>query len=42
VMTALGPMPDDSPPLQPEAAATESGDAKRRLRRKPIMSAGTG
>ena len=42
VMTALGPMSDDSPPLQPGPAATGSADDKRRLRRKPIMSAGTG
>jgi two-component system cell cycle sensor histidine kinase PleC len=41
VMTALGPMSDEAeaPPLQPETAAA---DDKRRLRRKPIMSAGTG
>jgi two-component system cell cycle sensor histidine kinase PleC len=42
VMTALGPMPDHAPPLQPETAATGSADDKRKLRRKPIMSAGTG
>jgi len=42
VMTALGPMPDDAPPLQPETAAPAATDDKRRLRRKPIMSAGTG
>jgi two-component system cell cycle sensor histidine kinase PleC len=41
-MTALGPMADDSPPLQPETAMTASADDKRKLRRKPIMSAGTG
>jgi len=39
VMSALGPMPDEAPPLQPETGAT---DEKRRLRKKPIMSAGTG
>jgi len=41
VMSALGPMSDDAdaPPLQPDTAAA---DDKRRLRRKPIMSAGTG
>ena len=43
VMTALGPMPDDdAPPLQPETAAAASAEDKRKLRRKPIMSAGTG
>ena len=39
VMSALGPMSDEAPPLQPETVAT---DEKRRLRKKPIMSAGTG
>jgi two-component system cell cycle sensor histidine kinase PleC len=37
VMSALAPMSDDSPPLQPEVP-----DEKRRPRHKPIMSAGTG
>src|SRR4051794_36532773 len=40
VMSALAPMSDDSPPLQPESSAV--ADEKRRPRRKPIMSAGTG
>src|SRR6187399_2548219 len=40
VMSALAPMTDDSPPLQPESSAV--ADEKRRPRRKPIMSAGTG
>jgi two-component system cell cycle sensor histidine kinase PleC len=38
VMTALAPMREDSPPLQPEGMA---GD-KSRARHKPIMNAGTG
>jgi two-component system cell cycle sensor histidine kinase PleC len=38
VMTALAPMRDDSPPLQPEGM---TGD-KSRPRYKPIMNAGTG
>ena len=42
VMSALGPMSDDSPPLQPEPASPTVGEAKRRARAKPIMSAGTG
>jgi two-component system, cell cycle sensor histidine kinase PleC len=36
VMSALGPMSEDSPPLQPEA---ESAPVNRN---KPILSAGTG
>src|SRR6202046_3670995 len=38
VMSALAPMAEESPPLQPEPAT----DEKRRPRSKPIMSAGTG
>jgi two-component system cell cycle sensor histidine kinase PleC len=38
VMTALAPMREDSPPLQPDAIASE----KSRPRHTPIMSAGTG
>src|SRR3982075_310431 len=38
VMSALAPMPEEAPPLQPET----TGDEKRRIRNKPIMSAGTG
>jgi len=38
VMTALAPMREDAPPLQPEGTA---GD-KSRPRHKPIMNAGTG
>jgi two-component system, cell cycle sensor histidine kinase PleC len=40
VMSALAPMSDDSPPLQPDSSAV--ADEKRRPRNKPIMSAGTG
>jgi two-component system cell cycle sensor histidine kinase PleC len=40
VMSALAPMSDDSPPLQPDSSAVP--DEKRRPRHKPIMSAGTG
>ncbi|RTL51293.1 MAG: HAMP domain-containing histidine kinase [Bradyrhizobiaceae bacterium] len=38
VMSALAPMSDDSPPLQPEPLTSE----KSRPRHRPIMSAGTG
>jgi len=40
VMSALGPMTEESPPLQPEEVSVT--DEKRRPRHKPIMSAGTG
>jgi two-component system cell cycle sensor histidine kinase PleC len=40
VMSALAPMTDDTPPLQPEAYTT-TDEQKRRARNKPIMSAGT-
>jgi len=40
VMSALAPLSDDSPPLQPEGSLVP--DEKRRPRHKPIMSAGTG
>src|SRR6201747_405461 len=39
VMSALAPMAEEAPPLQPEATLP---DEKRRARNKPIMSAGTG
>jgi two-component system cell cycle sensor histidine kinase PleC len=42
VMSALAPMAEEAPPLQPEPAITASADDKRRARNKPIMSAGTG
>jgi two-component system, cell cycle sensor histidine kinase PleC len=38
VMSALAPMAEEAPPLQPETAL----DDKRRARNKPIMNAGTG
>jgi two-component system, cell cycle sensor histidine kinase PleC len=41
VMSALAPMAEEAPPLQPETA-TAPADDKRRVRNKPIMSAGTG
>jgi two-component system cell cycle sensor histidine kinase PleC len=40
-MSALAPMAEEAPPLQPETA-TATADDKRRVRNKPIMSAGTG
>ncbi|MCK1739529.1 sensor histidine kinase [Bradyrhizobium sp. 139] len=40
VMSALAPLSEDAPPLQPESSAMP--DEKRRPRHKPIMSAGTG
>jgi len=36
------PAVDEAPPLQPESAATVTPDERRRVRHKPIMSAGTG
>jgi two-component system cell cycle sensor histidine kinase PleC len=42
VMSALAPLAEDPPPLQPEPAITRTPDEKRRPRHKPIMSAGTG
>jgi two-component system cell cycle sensor histidine kinase PleC len=42
VMSALAPMAEEAPPLQPETASAGSTDDKRRARNKPIMSAGTG
>jgi two-component system cell cycle sensor histidine kinase PleC len=42
VMSALAPMAEESPPLQPEPAIITTADEKRRARHKPIMSAGTG
>ncbi|MBB5049066.1 two-component system cell cycle sensor histidine kinase PleC [Rhodopseudomonas rhenobacensis] len=41
VMSALAPMADEAPPLQPSYDVTLS-DENRRARNKPIMSAGTG
>jgi two-component system, cell cycle sensor histidine kinase PleC len=42
VMSALAPVAEESPPLQPEAATPAVTDEKHRPRHKPIMSAGTG
>ncbi len=42
VMSALAPLTDEGPPLQPESSGTSSPIDKRRVRRKPIMIAGTG
>ena len=39
VMSALAPMMEEAPSLQPESVST---GAERRARNKPIMSAGTG
>jgi two-component system cell cycle sensor histidine kinase PleC len=41
VMSALAPVTEEAPPLQPEAAPPIT-DEKHRARNKPIMSAGTG
>jgi two-component system cell cycle sensor histidine kinase PleC len=40
VMSALAPMEEEAPPLQPETGTVP--EEKRRSRNKPIMSAGTG
>jgi two-component system cell cycle sensor histidine kinase PleC len=37
-MSALGPLTEEAPPLQPETTNTET----TRIGRKPILSAGTG
>ncbi|MFL6817985.1 MAG: sensor histidine kinase [Bradyrhizobium sp.] len=42
VMSALAPMTDEAPPLQPENPITTAAEDRRRARHKPIMSAGTG
>jgi two-component system, cell cycle sensor histidine kinase PleC len=41
-MSALAPMAEEAPPLQPETVSLAPADEKRRPRNKPIMSAGTG
>ena len=41
VMSALAPMSEEAPPLQPDRHGEISSD-KRRARNKPIMNAGTG
>jgi two-component system cell cycle sensor histidine kinase PleC len=38
VMSALGPLTEEAPPLQPETTNAEAA----RIGRKPILSAGTG
>jgi two-component system cell cycle sensor histidine kinase PleC len=40
-MSALAPVAEEAPPLQPEPAPAVT-DEKHRPRHKPIMSAGTG
>ncbi|MGL5166744.1 MAG: sensor histidine kinase [Afipia sp.] len=42
VMTALAPMRDDSPPLQPDRSPEAASGDRSRARFKPIMNAGTG
>jgi two-component system, cell cycle sensor histidine kinase PleC len=42
VMSALAPVTEEAPPLQPEAIPPPVTDEKHRARHKPIMSAGTG
>jgi two-component system, cell cycle sensor histidine kinase PleC len=47
VMSALAPVVeepaiDEAPPLQPQTPATATPEERRRVRHKPIMSAGTG
>jgi two-component system cell cycle sensor histidine kinase PleC len=42
VMSALGPMSEEAPPLQPEATNGKTADAASSVRHKPILSAGTG
>jgi two-component system cell cycle sensor histidine kinase PleC len=41
-MSALAPMAEEAPPLQPETTSKAQADDKQRPRNKPIMSAGTG
>jgi two-component system cell cycle sensor histidine kinase PleC len=42
VMSALAPMAEEAPSLQPEPHDTAAGSDRQRARNKPIMSAGTG
>ena len=42
VMSALAPVAEEAPPLQPETTMPVMTDEKHRPRHKPIMSAGTG
>jgi two-component system cell cycle sensor histidine kinase PleC len=41
-MSALGPMSEEAPPLQPENPNTKAAEAGQISRNKPILSAGTG
>jgi two-component system cell cycle sensor histidine kinase PleC len=41
-MSALAPIAEEAPPLQPETTNASTADDKHRARNKPIMSAGTG
>jgi two-component system cell cycle sensor histidine kinase PleC len=46
-MSALAPVIEEpaiyeAPPLQPETVGTATPEERRRVRHKPIMSAGTG
>jgi two-component system, cell cycle sensor histidine kinase PleC len=42
VMSALAPMAEEAPPLQPETTSHAITDERRRARNRPIMNAGTG
>jgi len=42
VMSALAPMSEEAPPLQPDPVGPATSDEKPTTRHKPIMSAGTG
>jgi two-component system cell cycle sensor histidine kinase PleC len=42
VMSALGPMSEDAPPLQPESTSGKTPETGHASRNKPILSAGTG
>jgi two-component system, cell cycle sensor histidine kinase PleC len=42
VMSALGPMSEEAPPLQPENTSPREANGGRGARNKPILSAGTG
>jgi len=42
VMSALAPLSEEAPPLQPEDAIASAAEDRRKPRHKPIMSAGTG
>ena len=42
VMSALAPVTEEAPPLQPESDTSPATDERSRPRHRPIMSAGTG